>query len=225
MNPASAILKRVVPLIVAVLLADQVLKVWVKLNFRLGEFVHLFGTDQNWAYLQFVENRGMAFGLEFGGEMGKVALTLFRIVAVIGIGWLLRRAVQHRQGRWSETSLALVFTGALGNIIDSTFYGVLFGASTHYELAEFLPAGGGYASLLHGAVVDMFYFPLWQGELPTWLPFWGGRPFEFFQPVFNIADVAITVGIAMLLLAKNREAIANPHPPAEGPTTTVDQQP
>lgn len=219
-------MKRVLPIIILVLLADQALKVWIKLSFRLGEFVHLFGHDVNWAYLQFVENRGMAFGMEFGGELGKVALTLFRIVAVIGIAWLLRRAIQQQQGRWMEVSLALVFTGALGNIIDSTVYGVLFGASTTYQVAEFLPAGGGYAALLHGAVVDMFYFPLWQGRLPEWVPFMGGRDVEFFEPVFNIADVAITTGIIMLLLARQKAlpAVAPQAATAE-PAPLSDQKP
>lgn len=211
-------------IILSVLLADQVLKVWVKLNFRLTESVHMFGQNVDWAYLQFVENRGMAFGLEFGGDTGKLLLTLFRIVAVIGIGWLLRRAIQQQQGNWTIVSLSLVFTGALGNIIDSTFYGVLFGISTPYQVAEFLPAEGGYASLLHGAVVDMFYFPLWRGQLPEWLPFWGGEWFEFFQPVFNIADVAITTGITMLLLARNKETLSLGTPVKSAVINEADQK-
>jgi signal peptidase II len=170
----------------------------------LGESLPLFGRGCRWAYLQFVENKGMAFGLEFGGENGKLALTLFRIVAVIGIGWLLWRSVRHQQGRWMSTSLALIFAGALGNIIDSTFYGLLFSQSLPYEKAVLLPAEGGYAPLLQGAVVDMFYFPLWHGHFPKGFPIWGGEEFEFFRPVFNIADAAISVGVVMLLLAQRK---------------------
>lgn len=198
-------MKRALLIILSVLIADQVLKFWVKTTFALGDSIPLFGEGLGWGRLQFVENKGMAFGLEFGGEAGKVALTLFRMLAVVGIGWLLKRAVAHKQGAWMTTSLALVFAGALGNIIDSAFYGVLFSASSPHGVAEFLPPEGGYAPLLHGAVVDMFYFPVWRGYFPTWIPIWGGQDFEFFRPVFNIADAAITIGIVLLLLVQQRD--------------------
>lgn len=198
-------LKRALLLAFLVLLADQALKVWVKLSFHLGESLSLCGRGCHWAYLQFVENRGMAFGMEFGGDTGKVTLTLFRIVAVVGIGYLMVRSARRQGSTRITTSLALVFAGALGNIIDSTFYGVLFSASLPYEKAVFLPADGGYSSLLHGAVVDMFYFPIWHGHFPQWFPVWGGQEFEFFRPVFNIADAAITIGIVMLLLSQRHE--------------------
>lgn len=216
-------MKRALLIILSVLIADQVLKFWVKTTFVLGESIPLFGDGLGWGRLQFVENKGMAFGLEFGGGAGKVALTVFRILAVIGIGWLLKRAVAHRQGPWMVTCLALVFTGALGNIIDSVFYGVLFSASSPHTVAEFLPADGGYAPLLHGAVVDMFYFPLWRGHFPEWMPIWGGEDFEFFRPVFNIADAAITIGIVALLLVQQRERPARSIP-EEQPAAPSESQ-
>jgi signal peptidase II len=187
--------------ILLVLVADQVLKVWVKLSFFYDSAIPLFG---DWAYLHFIENRGMAFGMEFGGEWGKLALSLLRIVAVAGIGYALWRMIQRQANRLSIVTVSLIFSGALGNIIDSTFYGLLFSQSTPFEKAVFLPGDGGYAGLLHGAVVDMFYFPLWEGRLPQWLPVWGGEFFIFFRPVFNIADAAITVGVILFILFQGR---------------------
>lgn len=197
-------MKRPVLIILAILLADQILKFWVKQNFYLGESIPLFGEGHTWAYLQFVENRGMAFGLEFGGTAGKMALTLFRILALAGIGWLLHRSVKEKRSQGMVISLALVFAGALGNIIDSAFYGLIFDASTPFSKAVLFPAGGGYAPLLHGAVVDMFYFPLLHGRFPQWLPIWGGQEYEFFRPVFNVADAAISVGIVLVILLQRR---------------------
>jgi signal peptidase II len=196
-------LKRALLITLLVLVADQALKVWVKTSFVLGDSMPLFG-HARWAYLQFVENKGMAFGLEFGGEAGKLTLTLFRIVAVVGIGYILWRSVRNKRSTWLTVSLALIFAGALGNIIDSTFYGLLFSASTPFQKAVMFPADGGYAPLLHGAVVDMFYFPLLHGRFPTWVPFWGGEEYEFFRPVFNIADAAISVGVVLLILVQRR---------------------
>jgi signal peptidase II len=187
--------------IIFVLLADQLLKVWVKLNFFYDSAIPLFG---DWAYLHFIENRGMAFGMEFGGEWGKLALSLLRIAAVLGIGYALWRMIQRKANRISIVTVSLIFSGALGNIIDSTFYGLLFSQSTPFEKAVFMPADGGYAGLLHGAVVDMFYFPLWEGRLPHWLPIWGEEFFIFFRPVFNIADAAITVGVILFILFQGR---------------------
>jgi len=213
--------KRALIVILLVLVADQALKVWVKTSFFIGEYVPLFGAESSKGYLQFVENKGMAFGLEFGGEMGKLMLTLFRIVAVIVIGFILKQMVRQDRDAWMVTSLALIFAGALGNIIDSAFYGLLFSASDPVtrNVAEFLPAEGGYAPFLHGAVVDMFYFPLWQGRFPSWFPIWGGEPFEFFRPVFNIADAAISVGVTMMILVQRKahpeEAVPSNAPQAE----------
>lgn len=198
-------MKRPILIILAVLLADQALKFWVKLGFFLGESVPMFGEGHTWAYLQFVENKGMAFGLEFGGEFGKVALTLFRMVAVVGIGYLLWKAVKAKRSQGLVVSLALIFAGAMGNIIDSAIYGLIFDDSTPFQKAVLFPVEGGYASFLHGAVVDMFYFPLAQGHFPQWLPIWGGEDYEFFRPVFNIADAAISVGVVLLILVQNAE--------------------
>lgn len=180
-----------------VLVADQVLKVWVKLNFFYDSAIPLFG---DWAFLHFIENRGMAFGMEFGGEWGKLALSLLRVVAVVGIGYALFRMIKRGSPVVHIITIALIFAGALGNIIDSTFYGLIFSHSTPFQKAALFPEGGGYASLLHGAVVDMFYFPLWEGRLPQWLPWMGGDHFIFFRPVFNIADAAISVGVGMFIL-------------------------
>jgi signal peptidase II len=208
-------LKRALLVTFLVLVADQALKVWVKTHFFIGEYVPMFGEDGSKAYLQFVENKGMAFGLEFGGETGKIVLTLFRIIAVVAIGFVLRGIIRKGRDPWMVTSLSLIFAGALGNIIDSTIYGVLFSASdpATRNIAELFPAAGGYAPLLHGAVVDMFYFPLWQGSFPDWMPIWGGEPFEFFRPVFNVADAAISVGVALLILTQ-RKATAELAPAA-----------
>ena len=164
-----------------VLLADQVLKTWIKTNMFLGQE---FKIIVNWFIIHFTENNGMAFGLEFGGEFGKLALSLFRIAAVGGIGYGLHYLIKHKYHRGLILNVALIFAGALGNIIDSVLYGVIYG----------------YAGLFHGRVVDMFYFPILQGNFPSWLPVWGGEDFIFFRPVFNIADAAISVGVVIILI-------------------------
>ena len=179
------------------LVADQILKVWIKTNLSLGEEIVIF---KDWFIIHFVENNGMAFGFEFAGEYGKLFLSVFRIVAVIAIGWYLFRLKRDKSIPFGFlASIALIFSGAIGNIIDSLFYGMIFNHS-YGQVADFLPEGGGYATFLHGRVVDMFYFPLIQTTLPEWLPFWGGNHFIFFRPVFNIADSSITVGIFSILL-------------------------
>lgn len=168
-------------LIFLVLLADQASKIWIKTNMYLGQEFKVFG---DWFIIHFTENNGMAFGLEFGGEFGKLALSLFRIFAVAGIGYALHYMIKHKYHRGLILNVALVFSGALGNIIDSVFYGIIFK----------------YETLFHGRVVDMLYFPIINGVYPTWMPIWGGEQFEFFRPVFNLADTAISVGVIMILI-------------------------
>ena len=187
--------------IVFILLADQILKFWIKLNMTLGQEFRLLG---DWAIIHFTENNGMAFGMEFGGEAGKLALTLFRIAAVSMIGYGVVYLIKNKYHRGLILNVALIFAGALGNIIDSSFYGLLFSESTYFEAAKLLPDGGGYAGLFHGKVVDMFYFPIIQGIIPTWFPIWGGEDFVFFRPVFNIADAAISIGVISILIFQKR---------------------
>ena len=161
----------------------------------LGDEIHI----TNWFIIHFTENPGMAFGIEFGGSYGKPILTIFRILVVAGIFYWLRNLVRDGVKPIGIIAVSLIFAGAVGNIIDSLFYGVLFGDSSG-QIAQFLPDGGGYASLLHGRVVDMFYFPIYKGYLPDWIPFWGGDYFIFFRPIFNIADASISFGVGLLLL-------------------------
>lgn len=179
-----------------ILVADQILKIWVKTNFYLGESRPVFG---NWFILHFVENRGMAFGFEFAGRFGKVILTLFRLVAATAIFWYLLKLIKRGIPSGLVVCIALIFAGAVGNIIDSAFYGIIFSDSIR-RVAEFLPEGGGYETFLHGSVVDMFYFPIINTTWPQWSPFKPGETFIFFRPVFNLADSAITVGISIILL-------------------------
>src|SRR5690554_108291 len=188
-------------LIIAVLLIDQLSKFWIKLNMTLGQEFQVFG---DWFIIHFTENNGMAFGMEFGGEFGKLAFSLFRIVAVIGIGYGIHHMVKHKYAQGFILSVSLILAGALGNILDSAFYGVIFSESTWYDKAVLFPDEGGYASFLHGKVVDMLYFPLISGQFPSWLPFWGGDDFLFFRPVFNIADTAISIGVILILLFQKR---------------------
>lgn len=163
----------------------------------------------NWdkAFIHFTENNGMAFGMElFEGTWGKLFLSLFRILAVAGIGWYLWDLVKKGAHRGLIAAIAFVFAGALGNILDSCFYGLIFSDSNESceDVAKLFPAGGGYAGFLHGKVVDMFYFPLYEGHFPQWFPKWGGEPFTFFSPVFNVADSSITIGVFMIIIFQKR---------------------
>jgi len=182
--------------IILVLVFDQILKLWIKTNFRIGEEIHVLG---NWFILHFVENKGMAFGFEFAGRFGKVILTLFRLVAATGIFWYLMKLIKKGIPTGLVISIALIFAGAVGNVIDSTFYGVIF-TDSFGRVAEVFPKGGGYETFLHGSVVDMLYFPIIDTTLPTWFPFNAGEQFIFFSPVFNLADSSISVGIAVILI-------------------------
>ncbi|MGE0018589.1 MAG: lipoprotein signal peptidase [Draconibacterium sp.] len=180
-----------------ILIADQVLKIWIKTSMMLGDEIVVF---KNWFILHFVENNGMAFGFEFAGEYGKMFLTVFRLVAVGAIGWYLVKLSKNKELPFGFiVSIALILAGALGNIIDSLFYGLIF-EDSYGKVSAIFPDGGGYATFLHGKVVDMFYFPLLEGRYPSWIPFVGGDPFIFFRPVFNIADSSITIGIFLIMI-------------------------
>ncbi len=181
------------------LLIDQVIKFAVKLNMTLGESIPVFG---DWFKICFVENNGMAFGMQFGGVFGKILLTLFRIVLIGLIIYYINKVLLKKSDTPTGVlvGVSLILTGAIGNVIDCIFYGQLFSASSFGMLAEFLPSGGGYAPLMMGKVVDMFYFPLIESTFPDWLPVWGGQDFIFFRPVFNFADSCISVGVVYMLL-------------------------
>ena len=188
------------PLIVIfiILLIDQIVKFWIKLNFTLGEELFLIG---DWCRLHFIENEGMAFGMSFGEEIGKLILTLFRIVAATLILFYLRKLIIKKENKLVIYAFTLIFAGAVGNIIDSLFYGLIFSESTFFTTAQLFPEAGGYAPLCLGKVVDMFYFPLIDTVLPQWIPFVGGKHFEFFNAIFNVADIAITVGVGLLVVS------------------------
>ena len=195
-------LRKSIIIIVLILLVDQISKVYIKTHFALGDEYRVF----HWFRIYFVENDGMAWGTKISDfvsfiseRSAKIALTVFRIVAIFGIGYWLFGATKNKSPKILVLAIALIFAGALGNIIDSVFYGLLFNGSQG-QIATFLPAEGGYDGLLHGRVVDMLYFPLWKGYLPNWLPVFGGKFFTFFEPVFNVADMSISTGFIMLLV-------------------------
>ncbi len=187
-------LKKAYLIIFLVLLADQVSKLYIKTHFVYDESVNVF----SWFHIHFIENEGMAWGAKIPGDYGKLILTLFRILAVGGIGWWLWDAVQKKASNFLIVAIALIFAGAFGNIIDSVFYGVIFNES--YSEPATLFSTEPYGSLFHGKVVDMLYFPLFEGRFPEWVPIWGGEPFKFFNAIFNLADTAISVGIGILIV-------------------------
>lgn len=176
-----------------------------------------------WFLIHFTENNGMAFGMELGGDYGKLFLSVFRIVFVSAMAWYLHKLVKEKGSPMFITILSLVFAGAIGNIIDSVFYGVIFSSSEFGTIAQLFPPEGGYSSLLHGKVVDMFYFPLISGRFPEWLPVWGGESFLFFRPVFNLADASISIGVILWILFQKKiypeEQDLNNQSPAEEVTS------
>lgn len=211
--------------VLAMLIIDQIIKIVVKLDMTVGESIPIFGS---WSQILFIENNGMAFGMQLGGMIGKLILSLLRIVLIVAIIWylvlLLKEERQFLNGTdnigckckiskklWHDlkprrvpagvfVGIALLLVGAIGNMIDSAFYGLIFSESTYSTVATIFPEGGGYAPFLCGKVVDMFYFPLVDTVLPDWVPFWGGENFVFFRPIFNFADSCVTVGVFYLLL-------------------------
>ncbi|WP_430815378.1 lipoprotein signal peptidase [Carboxylicivirga sp. RSCT41] len=195
-----SVLKKSFLIIFIILLIDQVSKFYIKTHMMLGDEIPVLG---NWFIIHFVENNGMAFGMQLAGKFGKAFLSIFRIVAVVGIGWYMVNLTKKGAPNGLVYCVGLVLAGALGNIIDSAFYGIIFDHS-YGQIATFMPEAGGYSSFLHGKVVDMLYFPLIEGRYPEWFPYVGGNPFIFFRPVFNIADSSITIGIFIILFFQKR---------------------
>lgn len=191
--------KKSIFIIVLILIIDQISKIYIKTHFVLGESLPVF----EWFKIAFVENEGMAWGAKIPGQYGKLTLTIFRLIAIVGIGYWLWDSIKKKHSRILIISITLIFAGAMGNIIDSVFYGIIFNDS-HLQIATMFPPDGGYGSLFHGKVVDMLHFQIYNGILPDWLPFFGGTYFSFFDPVFNVADVAISTGIGILILFNKR---------------------
>lgn len=193
--------KKIILLIVALLAFDQIVKIWIKTHFMLDQSVTVF---PNWFFIRFIENPGAAFGFELGGDYGKLILSVFRLLAIGALGYYIHYLYRKKAPAGVLAGFSLIFAGALGNVLDSAFYGLLFSESTFTSVASFLPEGGGYAGFLHGKVVDMLFFPIVEGVFPSWIPFVGGEPFLFFSPIFNFADSYITVGVIYLLLFQRK---------------------
>ena len=190
-------------IICLIVIADQVLKIYIKTHYHVGESHAVIG---NWFRLYFIENEGMAYGWKFGGEWGKMILTLFRLGAVIFGVFYIKKIIQKKYHPGFIICVGLIFARALGNLIDSMFYGLIFENSNGdlYNVAKIFPAHG-YAGFLHGNVVDMLYFPIiHDATFPSWVPIWGGQDFEFFRPIFNLADASISAGIITILIFQNR---------------------
>ena len=202
-------LRNVVIIIALIIIADQVLKIWIKTSYPTGKVTEIVP----WFHLHFIENPGMAWGWKFGNETGKVVLTLFRMAAVIFGTWYLAKIVKQHYHKGFIVCASLIYAGALGNLLDSMFYGMIFDKGLHFDALakDYFPYMGvadfsshGYSSFLHGSVVDMLYFPIFDTTLPSWFPFWGGQDFEFFSPIFNIADASISIGVITLVLFQKR---------------------
>ncbi|HEU0111755.1 MAG TPA: lipoprotein signal peptidase [Flavisolibacter sp.] len=212
-------LRSAILIIAVIIIVDQVLKIWIKTTYPLGPIVDMFGL--RWAKLYFIENEGMAWGWKLGGEWGKMLLTLFRLVAVIFGSWYLGKIVKQNYSRGFIICASLIYAGALGNLIDSLFYGLIFEESTYSHVAQLFPEQG-YAGFLHGKVVDMLYFPMINSTFPSWIPFIGGKEFEFFSPIFNIADASISVGVITLLLFQKRLLKKHHSEPTQTVTTSSE---
>jgi signal peptidase II len=205
-------LRSAIIIILLIIIADQALKIWIKTSFPIGPVRHMFGL--HWAQLYFIENEGMAWGWKWGGEWGKMTLTLFRLAAVIFGTWYLLRIVRQHYSKGFIICASLIYAGALGNLIDSMFYGMIFDKGMSFDPVTndyltytgvaHLTTHGGYQGFLHGSVVDMLYFPMINSHFPSWFPFIGGTDFQFFSPIFNIADASISIGVITLLLFQKR---------------------
>lgn len=227
-------LRHVVLIISTIIIVDQALKIWIKTTHPTGEVLRVFGMD--WFRIHFIENPGMAWGWKFGNETGKVILTLFRLAAVIFGTWYLGRIVKQQYRKGFIVCASLIYAGALGNLIDSMFYGMIFDKGLTYDpaISDYLQYSGvaqfssnGYSSFLHGSVVDMLYFPLFKGHFPSWFPVVGGDEFEFFSAIFNIADASISIGVITLLLFQKRffkkVTSVEQHPTVETNTEVSDK--
>jgi signal peptidase II len=224
-----------IPLItvLSVLIVDQCIKLYIKANYPIGEVCRVFG---DWCRITFTENPGMAFGLEFGGSYGKMMLSLFRVAAVIAGCFYIKKIVNDKEHKGFIICVSLILAGALGNILDSAFYGLIFDRGSVLDPATGMWEGyagvaefstNGYTGFLQGHVVDMFYFPIYQGTFPEWIPIWGGEYFEFFSAIFNIADMAISFGVGIILVSQRRffkknktkdnEAVEEEEQPTETP--------
>lgn len=215
-------------IVLLIIIADQSLKIWVKTHMPLSHSTEFYRTKVSpydngirllgdKGQIFFVENEGMAWGWKFGGEWGKILLTLFRLFAVIFGVFYIRSIIEKKYHRGFIICAGLIFAGALGNLLDSMFYGLIFERSTAEHVARMFPHHG-YTSFLHGRVVDMLYFPLIRTHYPSWFPFFGGEDFEFFSPVFNIADASISVGVIAILVFQKRFFHRNPDPAVAGST-------
>ena len=226
-------LRNVFLLILLIIVADQALKIWIKTSFPTGD---TFLSNLPWFRLHFIENPGMAWGWKFGNETGKMILTLFRLAAVIFGTWYLGRIVKQHYKKGFIICAALIYAGALGNLIDSMFYGIIFDKGLHYDSAihDYISYSGvasfssnGYSSFLHGSVVDMLHFPIIDSHFPSWVPLVGGERFEFFSPIFNIADASISVGVITLLLFQKqyfrKHTKNDPHQTVETNTEISDK--
>ena len=193
--------KKAIFFIILILFLDQLIKVWIKTHMTLGEELHFLG---KYGMLHFIENNGMAFGMEWGGKPGKLILSIFRLLAIFAIGWYLSQLVKRNASTGLILAISAILAGAIGNIIDSAFYGVIFNESTYTTAAVMFPEGGGYSSFLHGKVVDMFYFPIINSHWPDWSPFRPGQSLIFFRPVFNLSDASITCGVFSIILFQKK---------------------
>lgn len=193
--------KKITIFIILILLIDQIVKIWIKTHMTIGESIPVLG---QWFQIYFIENNGMAFGMQFGGTTGKLLLSLFRIALAGFIIYYIGKLIKSKAPTGVLIGISLVLIGAIGNILDCLFYGLIFNESTFTQVATLFPAAGGYAPFLFGKVVDMLYFPIINTTLPNWLPIWGGEEFVFFRPIFNMADSCITIGVIYMLLFQRK---------------------
>lgn len=193
--------KKITILVVLILLLDQIVKIWIKTHMTIGESIPVFG---NWFYIYFIENNGMAFGMQLGGTLGKLLLSLFRIALAGFIIYYIGKLIKQHAPTGVLVGVSLILVGAMGNILDCLFYGLMFSDSTFTHVAEIFPAGGGYSPFLFGKVVDMLYFPIIDTTLPSWVPIMGGERFVFFRPIFNVADSCITIGVIYMLIFQRK---------------------